>query len=69
MKICYFPLTLALLVAACAQIAAHTEIVKSDGINSDLHQTNVGRIVFVAKPGDAEVRESEFVADTNQQVS
>ena len=66
MKICkYCPLSFALLVAVGALIAAQTDIVKSDGINNDLHRTNVGRIVFTAKPSDAEFRESDFVASTH----
>ncbi len=66
MKICkYCLLSLALLIAVCESITAQTDIVKSDGINSDLHRANVGRIIFAAKPGDAEVRESEFVVVTN----
>ena len=61
----YCSLTLAVLVAVCAPIAAQTDIVKSDGINSALHQANVGRIVFTAKPSDAEVGESDFVLSTD----
>lgn len=57
----YCPLPIALLIAVCAPVAAQTDIVKSDGINSDLHRANVGRIIFTAKPSDADVKEADFV--------
>ena len=66
MKKCkYCPLSLVLLFAVCGPIVAQTDIVKGDGINSDLHRANVGRIIFTAKPSDDEVRESDFVTSTN----
>lgn len=50
-----------LLVAICGTVAAQTDVVKSDGISTDLHLANVGRVVFTAKPSDAEVKQADFV--------
>jgi CubicO group peptidase (beta-lactamase class C family) len=54
-------LAIAIVVIVCAPVFSQTDIVKSDGINSDLHRANVGRLVVVAKPAAAEVTAADFL--------
>lgn len=46
----------------CTAIFGQTELVKNEGITSDLHRANVGKITFMAKPIPIEnYRESDFL--------
>lgn len=46
----------------CAAVFGQTELIKSEGITSDLHRANVGRITFMAQPIPIEnYRESDFL--------
>ena len=45
----------------CVCVSGQTDIVKSDGITSPLHQANVGRIIFTSKPAAAEIQQTDFL--------
>jgi CubicO group peptidase (beta-lactamase class C family) len=54
-------LALALLFLASACAFGQTDIVKSEGITSPLHQANIGRMIFTSKPATAEVQQADFL--------
>lgn len=55
---------LALCLLLCVPVLGQTDLVKSEGITSPLHQANLGKIIFTAKPVSVPVeslKESDFL--------
>jgi CubicO group peptidase (beta-lactamase class C family) len=54
--------TLALCLLVCIRVAGQGDFIKNEGITSPIHQANVGRIVFTAKPVPIEsLTDAEFL--------
>ncbi len=53
---------LAVLLVLCGSVCAQTDIVKSQGITSPLHQANLGKVIFTAKAIPVQsLKESDFL--------
>ncbi|HEX5703488.1 MAG TPA: serine hydrolase [Pyrinomonadaceae bacterium] len=55
-------LTIVLCLFVCGRVRAQGDVVKNDGITAPIHQANVGRIVFTAKPVPIEnLKPADFI--------
>ena len=57
--------SLAFGILFCASVFGQTDLVKSDGITSPLHQANLGRIVFTSKPLGVDPQETAFLTSVD----
>ncbi len=66
MKIVKFRIvSLALWIVVCPSVFGQTDLVKSDGITSPLHQARIGQIVFTSKPVAADPQETDLVTSVD----